>query len=167
LANTDTSIETGRLELVPLLREHAAQLFPVLSDVMLYEYTHDTPPISLAALHDRYARLESRQSPDGKEAWFNWMVRERTSARAIGYVQATVGADEADVAWVIGTPWQRRGYATEAVQAMITWLHAAGIRAFRAKINPTHVASQRVAGNVGLSPTQESEDGEDIWLCRT
>lgn len=162
-ANLDTSIETDRLALVPLLQEHAEELYSVLADGALYEYTHDEPPSSLSALRDRYAILESRWSPDGKQVWLNWMLRESASGKAIGYVQATVSAAVADVAWVVGRPWQRQGYATEAVRAMIFWLDSAGVRVFRAKINPTHTASQRVAVKVGLSPTREAVEGEDVW----
>jgi RimJ/RimL family protein N-acetyltransferase len=42
---------------------------------------------------------------------------------ATGTVQATVGPDaggvHAEIAWVIGTAWQRRGIATEAARALV------------------------------------------------
>jgi RimJ/RimL family protein N-acetyltransferase len=164
LADHDARITTDRLELVPLLREHADDLFTVLSDTSLYEYTHDVPPVSAAALRDRYTFLESRQSPDGTQAWLNWVLCERATRLSIGFVQATVESDRADVAWVIGAPWQRRGYATEAVVALIVWLHCAGVRVVRAKINPSHTASQRVAAKAGLALSQEVIDGENLWV---
>ena len=161
-SEASATIGTRRLDLIPLVRAHADALFPVLCDEALYRYTHQAPPVSLSALRDRFALLETRQSTDGTERWLNWLLRE--SGEAIGYVQATVIAEEATVAWVIGSAWQRHGYATEAVGAMISWLRSAGTRVIRANIHPEHVASQRVAGKVGLSPTGKTVDGETVWI---
>ena len=82
---------------------------------------------------------------------------------AAGYVQATVTADTADVAWVIGEPWQGRGYASEAAQAMVGWLGTHGVRTVTAHIHPEHDASAAVADRVGLKPTLTVEDGERLW----
>ena len=164
VADVEASIKTDRLELIPLVRSHAEQLFAVLSDVSLYEYTHETPPSSLSSLRDRYTLLQSRRSPDGTQVWLNWLLQEFGSGEAVGCVQATVTSGEADVAWVVGVPWQRKGYATEAARAMILWLMSAGVGVIRAKINSTHSASQRVAVKVGFSPSEEVVDGEQVWI---
>ena len=157
-----TAITTDRLNLVPLVRRHADSLFEILCNSCLYEYTHEAPPASVATLRERFSFLESRRSPDGTQVWLNWLLQR--SGEAIGYVQATVTDDEADVAWVVGSRWQRRGYATEAAGAMVHWLQAAGIRLIRAKIHPEHSASRRVAAKVGLSPTGGVVDGEEVWI---
>jgi len=159
----DPRMTTDRLDLMPLERDHADELFTVLSDLTLYEYTHDRPPASLTELRDRYVRLESRQSPDRSEAWLNWVVVEKDTGMAIGYVQATANSRRADIAWVIGAPWQRRGFATEAAQALSIWLRTAGILHIRAMINPSHLASEGVAKNVGLSRTLQMIDDEQVW----
>lgn len=161
----DARMSTDRLELEPLRSEHAEDLFSVLSDELLYEYTQQVPPASLSELRARYLRLETRQSPDGKQAWLNWVLVEAATGMGIGYVQATVDSTRADVAWVVGTHWQRRGFATEAAQALVVWLRSAGVKTIRAHINPTHSASQRVAANAGLSRTGEITDGEELWAC--
>lgn len=166
LLDIDARISTNRLELAPLVIEHAKELFTVLSDVSLYEYTRDVPPASLIELRIRYARLESRQSPDGSEVWLNWTLFENSTGMSIGYVQATVNSKHADIAWVVGTLWQRRGFATEAAQALIIWLRSAGVVHIRAIINPTHAASQHVARNVGLSRTLLTIEGEEVWERR-
>ena len=165
-AESSARISTSRLELIPLEREHAENLFSVLSDATLYEYTGGVPPASVAELRDRYTRLEARRSPDGAELWLNWVLREAATGASVGWFQATVTARYADLAWVVGASWQRRGYATEAVRALVIWLRRAGVKMFRAKIHPLHTASQRVAANVGLLRTAETIDGEDVWVCR-
>jgi RimJ/RimL family protein N-acetyltransferase len=83
----------------------------------------------------------------------------------IGHVQATVveHGGRADVAWIIGTPWQGRGYATEAAMALARWLHEEGIAEITAHVNPHHAASSRVAERAGFRPTEEVEAGEVVW----
>lgn len=160
----DASISTVRLELEPLRGAHAEELYPVLTDTRLYEYTRETPPASMEALRARYAFLEARRSPEGTELWLNWALREITTGTPIGYVQATVTSDHADLAWVVGTSWQRRGFATEATRALMERLRTAGVTTVRARIHPMHTASQGVAEKVGLSRTTETEDGEEVWV---
>jgi RimJ/RimL family protein N-acetyltransferase len=165
-AESRARILTPRLELIPLGREHAEDLFTVLSDRTLYEYTGGAPPASVADLRDRYAGLESRHSPDRAELWLNWALSEAATGTSVGWLQATVNARYADLAWLVGTPWQRRGYATEAVRALVIWLRGAGVSVVRANVHPLHTASQRVAANAGLLRTSETIDGEDVWVCR-
>ena len=59
---------------------------------MIYIYENQ-PPASLDALTQRFQRLEARQSPDGSQQWLNWVLRQRSDGKLIGYVQATVQAD--------------------------------------------------------------------------
>ena len=162
----DAGMSTKRLELAPLVTAHAEELFTVLSDLSLYEYTQDSPPASLIELQLRYSGLESRRSPDGSEAWLNWTLFETSTGISIGYVQATVSEKRADIAWVVGALWQRRGFATEAAEALLLWLRSAGVEHIRAMINPAHVASQKVAENIGLSRTFLMLEGEEVWEWR-
>ncbi|MCX3061294.1 GNAT family N-acetyltransferase [Streptomyces beihaiensis] len=69
----------------------------------------------------------------------------------------------AEVAWVVGHPFQGRGYATEGALAMTRWLRGAGVRGLRAHIHPGHDASARVARALGLAATPETVDGELVW----
>ncbi len=84
---------------------------------------------------------------------------------AIGFVQATLtdAGRTADVAWVIGVPWQGHGYATEAAGAMVGHLVAGGVETITAHVHPDHVASGRVAAAIDLVATDEIEDGERVW----
>lgn len=164
LTDLDTKIETDRLELEPLLREHAKELCPVLSDARLYVFTRERPPDSLADLYERYSLLESRRSPDGTQLWLNWVIVRRDPQVAIGYIQASVDLDYADIAWVVGSAWQGRGYATEAARALVLLLRSQGVRRINARVHPKHVASQRVAAKVGLVETDEEVEGETVWV---
>lgn len=163
----ETAINSLRLRLVPLLASHAKLLFPILSDRRLYHFTGDEPPESENSLESRYRYLEARTSPDASQLWLNWLVSLKASDTPIGYVQATVSELDADIAWLIGWDWQGNGYATEAALAMTQGLRENGVSTIRACINPKHLASQRVASNVGLSISELVSNGEDIWLSNS
>ena len=67
------------------------------------------------------------------------------------------------VAWVIGVPWQGRGYATGAANELVGLLRARGVRRIEAYIVPGHVGCERVAERIGLSPTGQLSEGEQMW----
>ncbi len=169
------TLETDRLRLDPLRVDDAVEMARVLADPSLYAFTGGEPP-TVEALRRRYVGQVVGRSADGRELWLNWIVRRRTEADAIGFAQATV-ADasgdrrrrSADVAWVIGVPWQGHRSAAEAAAAMIAWLmtpepNGAGVVVVTAHIHPDHAASAAVARRVGLEPTHEIEDGEVVWV---
>ena len=93
------------------------------------------------------------------------MVRRREDGRAVGTVQATVtdAGRRAEVAWVIGLPWQGRGLASRAARVMVDWLEHRGALRITAHVHPEHAASQRVARAVGLTPSDDFVDGERRW----
>jgi RimJ/RimL family protein N-acetyltransferase len=163
------SIATDRLDLVPLRVADAAAMVAVLADPALYTYIGGAPPTRVDLVRRFRAQVAGR-SPDGREAWHNWIVRERGSEAAVGFVQATIVDDDppsAAIAWVIGTPWQGRGYATEAARALVVWLEASAVRSIVAHIHPDHGASAAVAARAGLEPTDELVEGERVWRLTT
>lgn len=162
-SHPSTVLCTDRLTLTPLGVSDAGEMVAVLADPALYRFTGGSPP----DLHDLTARYRSQiDGPGGSndEAWYNWIVRLRTTEEAVGFMQATIRDDTADIAWVIGTAWQRRGFATEAATAMCGWLCGSGIREFKAHIHPDHVASRTVATMLGLRNSEAvDDDGEEVW----
>jgi RimJ/RimL family protein N-acetyltransferase len=158
-------IRTERLTLEPLRVEDADEMFNVLADPRLHAFTGGEPP-TLDELRERYALQVVGRSPDGTEQWLNWIVRLLGDRQAIGFVQATILEATADIAWVVGTPWQLQGYATEAARAMAEWLLANGVSTLTAHIRAEHAASAAVATAAGLAPTDEVEDGEVVWRSR-
>ena len=158
-------IETARLLLEPLRVEHADEMAPVLDDASLHTFTGGRPA-TVDELRARYAR-QVAGSGDGAEGWLNWVLRQRSDGRPVGYVQATVHrrGDEqvAEVAWVIGSAHQGNGYATEAATAMVGWLRRQQVSLVYAHVHPEHAASSAVAAAVGLAPTDETVDGEVRW----
>jgi RimJ/RimL family protein N-acetyltransferase len=154
-------ITTGRLELLPLRVDHADEMADVLADPALHTFIGGEP-LSPEALRARYARVV-QGSDDPGESWLNWVIRLRDEDRLTGYVQATVDGGGAEIAWVVGTPWQGRGIATEAAAGLVAWLDAQRVPTIIAHIHPDHRASARVAAAAGLTVTDEWHDGEVRW----
>ncbi|MCQ1953751.1 GNAT family N-acetyltransferase [Arthrobacter sp. zg-Y238] len=157
-------ITTDRFTLEPLGVHHAAEMTKVLAGTAIYKYIGGQAPTA-QELANRYAAQSVGSSPDGRETWLNWIIREQ--GRSIGFVQATVEADgpTSDVAWVVGEAFQGRGAATEAARAMVTWLRRRQppVR-ITASIHPENTASSSVARHLGLTPSGHFDaDGEELW----
>ncbi len=158
-------IATRRLDLLPLLVEHADEMATVLSDPALHTFTGGSPDTP-QALRSRYQRMTAG-SPDPAVSWLNWVIRMSDEARLTGTVQATISPCDhglvAEIAWVVGTCWQRKGIATEAAQGLVNWLGQQPISAIIAHIHPDHQASAAVATAAGLTPTNQRHEGEVQW----
>lgn len=70
------------------------------------------------------------------------------------------GGHAAEIAWVVGLPWQGKGIATEAARAVVAWLIGQGVRTITAWVRPDHHASAAVARRAGLTATNEYRDTE-------
>jgi RimJ/RimL family protein N-acetyltransferase len=163
----DERIVTARLELAPLTVADADEMVLVLGDRRLHEFIGGHPA-TLDELRDRYARLVKGGSVDGSQAWHNWGVRQLADRRAVGTVQATVtgGGRAAEVAWMVGVPWQGQGIASEAAKAVVAWLERRRVRTIIAHVHPANRASAVVATRAGLTPTGTYHHGERLWRRR-
>ncbi|HUQ54127.1 GNAT family N-acetyltransferase [Lentzea sp.] len=157
-------ISTARLDLLPLRPEHAAEMAGVLADPALHAFIGGTPHTP-EALRARYERLAAG-SPDPAQRWLNWVIRLRDEDCLTGTVQATITGEVAEIAWVVGTPWQGRGIASEAARGLVGWLGTQAVRTVLAHVHPGHHASAAVATSAGLTATGELHDGEVRWQRR-
>jgi RimJ/RimL family protein N-acetyltransferase len=111
----------------------------------------------------------SGRSSDGRDEWHNRIVREHSGGAVVGFVQATIVdlpggvGRSAEVAWLIGVPWQGRGFATEAASGLLARLESLAVGEIVAHVHPDHRASALVAERIGLQPTDELVDGERVW----
>ncbi|MET7424985.1 GNAT family N-acetyltransferase [Dactylosporangium sp. NPDC005555] len=147
--------------LTPLCVADADVMVGVLGAQELHEFIGGRPA-DLFELRRRYERMTAGPG-DPDEVWLNWIMRRAEDGVAVGTVQATVTRDAAEVAWVVGVPWQGRGYAAEAAAALVDRLFAQGVHAVTASIHPEHHASAAVAAKAGLVATDRVVDGERIW----
>jgi len=145
-------IVLGDLTLQPQIAAHADAMFVVLSDPMIYQYENEPPP-SVEWLRDRFAKLETRRSPDGQQQWLNWVIQLPTS-ELIGYVQATVlPTGRAAIAYVLSSAYWGRGLAYRAVNAMISELFASyEVRSLSAVLKIENQRSLRLIERLRFEP---------------
>jgi RimJ/RimL family protein N-acetyltransferase len=162
-------LTTERLRLQPLRVDHADEMAPLLDDPRLYVFTGGRP-WTLEELRERYEHHMTGRSDDGSQRWLNWIAARRDSGEAVGGLQATVTAAPrgfvCELAWIVASRHQGRGYAREGATAMATWLREQGAPVLIADIHPRHEASMAVARAVGLDRTGEAVDGEIRWTDR-
>ncbi|MFJ7078583.1 GNAT family N-acetyltransferase [Streptomyces sp. NPDC098781] len=159
---TADPIRTERLDLLPLRVEHAEEMAVVLSDPALHRFIGGSP-YSPDDLRARYERLVAG-APEPGVSWCNWVLWLRAEACLVGTVQATVTEGAvAEIAWVVGTPWQGQGLASEAARALVARLGQRSVRTVVAHIHPDHRASAAVATAAGMSATEEEQEGETRW----
>lgn len=107
-------------------------------------------------------------------AYQPWGVRaigERSSGAMVGHVGfhtrpgpaylAATAPDGVELGYTVFPAHRRRGYATEAVAAMIGWAAAQGVRRFVLSISPENVPSQAIAARLGFRRVGEQIDEED------
>jgi RimJ/RimL family protein N-acetyltransferase len=152
-------LRTARLSLEPLTVEHADMLFAGLSDDRIYQFIEEQRPKDLAQVRQRYARLASLRSPDCRQYWLNWAVSLCDAPCYVGYIQATVAMNgDAFVGYVIFPSMWGRGYATEAVQAMMDFLRVRySTRKFSASVDTRNDRSVRVLNRLGYSLVASSD----------
>ena len=84
---------------------------------------------------------------------------------AIGYVNFHAAPDErgmVEIGYTILPAWRRRGYATEAARAALSWaVTDPRVRTLRASVAPDNEASRRLVASLGFVQTGEQWDPED------
>jgi RimJ/RimL family protein N-acetyltransferase len=157
------ALPCDELLLEPQTVAHAPALFELLQDPKLYAFEGE-PPKSLAWWVDRLERLSSRQSPDGQEAWLNWVVCR--AGVPLGYVQATVfegldGRRTAWVAYVLGAEHSGQGVATRAVACMEQELVAAyGAQRLAAVFKTENERSAKLLSRLGYEAVPKTDS---LW----
>jgi RimJ/RimL family protein N-acetyltransferase len=158
-------ITSERAVLVALRASDADDLVGLLEEPHLREWL-DAQDVS--DLRARFRAWESRRSPDSDELWLNWVVREVRDGRALGWVQATVRGDTASVAYALLPSERGAGIASDAVRALVRWLHdRLGVRTVTAEIDDANAASARVAVAAGFERTIHRAGDEVVWEHRT
>jgi ribosomal-protein-alanine N-acetyltransferase len=163
---SETLVRTARLDLRPLAAEAIEALLAGegerLSRLTGARFREPAPPPYMAeALPVVRDRL--RERPE-ETTWWNWLVVDRASGEAVGSV-AFGGPVNAEGAVLVGyamyPEYEGRGYATEAVKAMVAWAFGQpGVREVRALAPVWNTPALRVAENVGMRPVASEEDDD-------
>lgn len=109
------------------------------------------------------------RAPGEPGGWVQFSVEERAGGRLVGDVGLSPVDGEPGVikvGYTIAPAFQGRGYATEAVRALVGYAFAAlGAEVVRAHASAENVPSIRVAEKVGMSLAERfrRREGDDVW----
>jgi ribosomal-protein-alanine N-acetyltransferase len=163
---SDPRLRTPRLDLFPLSAGAIEALLagdrPRLLDLTGARFRRPAPPPYMA---DALPVVRDRLRADPSEApWWNWLIVDRESDEAVGSVSfgGPVNPDGAVlVGYAIYADYEGRGYATEAVKALVAWAFGQpGVREVRALAPVWNTPALRVAENVGMRPVASEEDDD-------
>ena len=110
------------------------------------------------------------RAPGEPGGWIQLSVEERESGRLVGDVGLNPAEGEPGVikvGYTMSPSFQGRGYATEAVGALIGYaFDTLGADIVRAYASAENVASIRVAEKVGMQLMERTErrHGDDVWI---
>lgn len=163
----DTRVRSERLELAPLTLDEVDALLAGdgqrLRDLtgVLFPRPATPPPYMTDPLPTVRERL--RAHPE-EAPWWNWLMLERETRRAVGLVAFGGPPDEAGavlIGYAMYPQFEGHGFATEAVRSMIDWaFHQAGVRQVRTLAPVWNTPALRVAENVGMRPVAADEDDD-------
>ncbi len=114
-------------------------------------------------------RLEQmRRDPDSQKWLVRALVLRSGGGQMIGYVgfhgpPGTTGLapGKAELGYTVFPPFRGRGYATEAVVALMEWAESEGITRFVASVGPWNEPSLAIVRKLGFVQTGEHWDEED------
>lgn len=130
-------------------------MFGPLQERAIYDFISSEPVRSLDVLEARWARNESRLSPNGDAAWLAWAVRESANGAYLGKVDAEVDARgvATNLGYLFFPAYWGRGFASEAVRAVADHLLQHGVLELRATVTVGNFASERVLEKAGFIRT--------------
>lgn len=160
----------NQLHFEPLRAAHLKELANVLLHPEVYEHIEPEVP----SIEDFTIGLERAiagpQVSGIDERWLNFLVRE-SSGLMVGRLEATVHHDLVEVAFLFGSQYWGRGFAS----AGLRWLHnelanATGITDFWATTTRENLRSQKLlqrcgyeSANLPASPLYSHEPGDLIF----
>ncbi len=109
------------------------------------------------------------RAPGEPGGWVQFSVEERDGGRLVGDVGISPAEGEPGVikvGYTISPDVQGRGYATEAVQALVDYaLHTLDAEVVRAYADADNTPSIRVAEKVGMRLIErfEHREGDEVW----
>ena len=148
-------LRTTQLILRPLL-SGAAALLPGdrvgAATLVGASLDDDWPLPDILELMPIFAARSEAEAPFG--AWVIIEAESDTVVGDLGFIRPPDEAGEIEVGYSVVPGRRRRGYATEALAALVTWAFAQrGVTAILAGTEPDNSASQRVLRSAGFEVT--------------
>ena len=163
-----TLVATDRLDLTPCSLDAARASLQGpqhAADVISVGVPETWPPRDLIDALTLYSRELARDRR--LLGWGTWLAVDRQMRSLVGSVGFKGRPDEnacVEIGYGIEPACRRRGYASEAVPALIGWAWKSGVRRIVAECRPDNVASIRVLEKSGMRRTRVL--GSMLWWER-
>ncbi|HEY9085606.1 MAG TPA: GNAT family N-acetyltransferase [Candidatus Tyrphobacter sp.] len=146
------TISTPRLRLVPVDRSNAPALWRMMQRAELRTY-QDLPTMDCAQFVALMASRGAHFEP-GRSGRYEWLVERSDDGVAVGWVSLRVGersGDSGEIGYSLLAEHRGKGFATEAVSALIDAAFAQGkLRSVRAYCLPENQASRELLRRLGF-----------------
>lgn len=148
-------IETNRLRIYPASREQMEAFIAAQSDEILKAaYTE---------------MLDGCLAHPGQWEWYAVWMMELKDGTHIGEL-CFKGLSEdgtAELGYGVAEKYRNRGYAAEAVSALVEWaFRQPGVAGITAEIEASNTASRRVLEKTGFAPTGETGEEGPLYIRR-
>ncbi len=151
----DYRIHTSRMELIaatPALMKADMQGKDSLADALEASVGDGWPPEEWAEAREEFlSRLEGHPGLFGWLGWYWVLVEDKRTLIGVGGFTGAPFNGEAMIGYSVIEPYRRRGYGSEAVNALVGWaLARPGVRRIVAETHANNKASVRLLEKCGF-----------------
>ena len=148
-----TTLETGRLRLRPLLREDAANVQALVSDRAIADTTLNIPHPYPENGAMTWIIAQQLRCEAGELVNFAMVLKETERLIGVtGFISVNLRSQRAELGYWVGKPFWNHGYATEAVQALLTYaFNTLNLHRVHGSVFKRNPASRRVFEKNGMS----------------
>ena len=95
-----------------------------------------------------------------------WTVILKDTGEIIGRagLDERAGYDTPELGFVIGTKWQRKGYAEEVCRGILKWASENDIDEVMSITEPENIASVNLLKKLGFTRSERFDDKRYIWI---
>jgi ribosomal-protein-alanine N-acetyltransferase len=145
------TLETERLRLRPLSKDDAPGVFAILGDA---DVAHGAGVTPLTTIEQANTAIDGYHRNYQNKRSIRWAIVRKDGNTLIGmgsFQRFDIHSRRAEIAYELGKPYWRQGYATEAVSAL---LHIAfktmNLHRVEAVVEPGNIASQGLLEKIGF-----------------
>lgn len=142
-------ITTPRLDLRKFRERDAQAIYEMSKDELVLAYFNGNPLDNMDEARDVIASWRTQYENDD---FLVWCVQEADTKKAVGKISANVdvAVSCAEVEYSVVPSCRGKGYAAEALEHVVGYLHEIGVHRVQVKVNTRNVSSTRVAEKAGM-----------------
>ena len=157
-------LRTARLTLRPFVPADFAAFARIHGDAEVARWLYHEPRRGKEA-RELFDRKRAGSSLHAEGDWMSCAIVEEATGAVVGDLAFHWVSEEhrtGEIGFLVASPEQGKGYATEAAGALLNWAFAAGFHRVIGRLEPRNVASARVLEKLGMR--REALFVENEWV---